>query len=162
MAADPEQAGVPRTYDAPKTYADDRISVVWDASRCIHTAICLRRLPSVFDTSTRPWIDLTGAPAEEVAATVQACPTGALRYEPVGADLPPDSPDEPTTVEMRPRGPLLVRGRVRLTRPGGRAVSDGAPEEEYRVALCRCGASANKPFCDNSHRLIRFEAPPEA
>ncbi|MEZ0235707.1 MAG: CDGSH iron-sulfur domain-containing protein, partial [Actinomycetota bacterium] len=34
---------------------------------------------------------------------------------------------------------------------GGRSV-----REEYRVVLCRCGASRNKPFCDNSHRLIDF------
>ena len=81
----------------------------------------------------------------------RACPTGALRYEPVDDSVAPEAPDEPTTIDVRPNGPLFVRGRVRLTSPGGEAL-----EGEYRVALCRCGASENKPYCDNSHRLIGF------
>lgn len=56
-----------------------------------------------------------------------------------------------TTVEIRPNGPLYLGGRLRLQTPGGRTT-----RQMYRVALCRCGASPNKPFCDNSHRLIGF------
>ena len=98
----------------------------------------------------RPWIDLAGAEAATVTDAVVACPTGALRWEPIG-DGPGEVPDLPTTVEVRPDGPLLVRGRLRIDSPG-----HPGGTEEYRVALCRCGASANKPFCDNSHRLIHF------
>ena len=65
--------------------------------------------------------------------------------------MPAEQPDEPTTVEVRPNGPLYLRGRLRIEAPGGRTLT-----EEYRVALCRCGASENKHFCDNSHRLIGF------
>jgi uncharacterized Fe-S cluster protein YjdI len=150
VADDPEQAGVPRTKGPTRTYESDRIRVLWDAGRCIHVGRCLRALPSVFDVQARPWVDLDGAPAEEVAAAVRTCPTGALRYQGLG-DLPGEAPDEPVSVEVRPNGPLYVRGRVRITRPGGEVVTD-----EFRVALCRCGASQNKPFCDNSHRLIGF------
>src|SRR5690606_7038083 len=128
---------------------DGRIRVLWDATLCIHTGICLQRLPSVFDVGAQPWVDLAGADAEDIAATIRACPTGALRYD--GHTVAPEVPDEPTTVEVRPNGPLFVRGRVRLRSAGGRDVRD-----ETRVALCRCGASENKPFCDNSHRLIGF------
>jgi uncharacterized Fe-S cluster protein YjdI len=149
-ADDPEQAGVPRTKGPTRTYESDRIRVLWDAGRCIHVGRCLRALPSVFDVKARPWVDLDGAPAEEVAAAVRTCPTGALRYQGLG-DLPDEAPEEPVSVEVRPNGPLYVRGRVRITRPGGEVVTD-----ELRVALCRCGASQNKPFCDNSHRLIGF------
>jgi uncharacterized Fe-S cluster protein YjdI len=149
-ADDPEQAGVPRTKGPTRTYEDDRIRVLWDAGRCIHVGRCLRALPSVFDTRARPWVDLDGAPAEQVAAAVRTCPTGALRYQGLG-DLPEEAPEEPVSVEVRPNGPLYVRGRVRITRPGGEVVTD-----ELRVALCRCGASQNKPFCDNSHRLVGF------
>lgn len=57
-------------------------------------------------------------------------------------------------------GPLLVRGPVRMTD------QDGNPIELDRqtVALCRCGKSRMRPFCDGSHKLIRFQAPsgPEA
>lgn len=149
MADDPVEAGSPRTRDVTRVYDDGRIRVVWDATLCIHTAICLQRLPSVFNVEARPWINLSGADAEEIAATIRACPTGALRYE--GHTVEPEVPDEPTTVEVRPNGPLFVRGRLRLRSASGRDERD-----ETRVALCRCGASENKPFCDNSHRVIGF------
>jgi uncharacterized Fe-S cluster protein YjdI/CDGSH-type Zn-finger protein len=149
MAEDPSEAGAPRTKDVTRVYENESIRVLWDATRCIHTAVCLHRLPAVFDVRSRPWVDLSGAAAEEIAATIRACPTGALKYE--GGTVPAEEPDEPTTVEVRPNGPLYLRGRLRIRRAGGEVVT-----EEYRVALCRCGASENKPFCDNSHRLIGF------
>ena len=154
MAEDPTEAGEPRTRDSTRTYGSDAIRVLWDATLCIHTGICLRGLPDVFDVHARPWVDLTGADPEEVAATIRACPTGALRYEP-GSGLDAEAPAEPTVVEVRPNGPLYLRGRIRVTTPGGQAVAE-AP----RMALCRCGASENKPFCDNSHRLVGFRDPP--
>lgn len=150
MADDPTEAGEPRTRDTTRVYESDGIRVIWDATLCIHTGICLRALPSVFDVHARPWVDLDGALATDVAATIRACPTGALRYEPKG-DLEDEKPDEPTIVEVRPNGPLYVRGRVEVIAPGGRQVTEGP-----RMALCRCGASENKPFCDNSHRLVGF------
>jgi uncharacterized Fe-S cluster protein YjdI len=149
MADDASEAGAPRTRDVTRSYEGDGIRVLWDATRCLHTGVCLRRLPQVFDVNARPWVDLSRADAEDVAATVRACPTSALAYE--GDGVEPELPDEPTVIEVRPNGPLFVRGRLRLQDPGGRA-----PREEYRVALCRCGASENKPYCDNSHRLIGF------
>jgi uncharacterized Fe-S cluster protein YjdI len=149
---DPTQAGAPRTKGPTRTYEGAGIRVLWDASRCIHVGSCLRVLPAVFDVRSRPWVDLEGAAADEVAAAVRTCPTGALRYQGLG-DLPDEVPDEPVSLEVRPNGPLYVRGQVRITRPGGGVIAD-----EYRVALCRCGASQNKPFCDNSHRLIGFVA----
>ena len=52
-------------------------------------------------------------------------------------------------------GPLLVRGPVRLQdQDGNEVVLDRSP-----VALCRCGKSRLRPFCDGSHKLIRFRAP---
>lgn len=149
-AEDPKQAGAPRTKGPTRAYETARIRVLWDAARCIHAGNCLRALPGVFDVRARPWINVEAAAAEEVAAAVRTCPTGALRYQGL-ADLPDEVPDEPVTVEVRPNGPLYVRGRVKISRPGGDTIAD-----EYRVALCRCGASQNKPFCDNSHRLIRL------
>jgi len=150
MADDPTEAGAPRTRDVTRAYESDGIRVLWDATLCIHTAICLQRLPAVFDVTARPWVDLDGAPAADVAETIRACPTGALRYEAKG-DLPPEEPDDATVVEVRPNGPLFVRGRVSVTAPGGRSLA-----QSPRLALCRCGASENKPFCDNSHRLVGF------
>jgi CDGSH-type Zn-finger protein len=48
-------------------------------------------------------------------------------------------------------GPLVLRGRIRYAAQGG------APPADYtQVALCRCGSSGNKPFCDGSHAKIGF------
>lgn len=51
------------------------------------------------------------------------------------------------TVTMYPDGPLIVRGDFEIRDVGGAALEHGRP-----VALCRCGRSAVKPFCDGSHR----------
>ena len=148
MAEDPVEAGVHATGGPTRIYQDERIRVSWDPSLCIHTAICLRRLPAVFDVKARPWIDVSGADAAAIADTVRACPTSALRYE--GSAVKPESPDMPSSVEIRPNGPLYVRGQVTITAPGGES------RMLTRAALCRCGASENKPYCDNSHRAIGF------
>jgi CDGSH-type Zn-finger protein len=52
-------------------------------------------------------------------------------------------------------GPLLVRGPIELKSP------DGTPVHRPRglVALCRCGKSRLRPFCDGTHKLIGFRAP---
>jgi uncharacterized Fe-S cluster protein YjdI len=145
---EPGQAGVPGTKGPTRVYENEDIRVAWDATRCIHAAACLRALPEVFDVEARPWIDLSGAPAPRIAEVVRMCPTGALRYAGRGV-LADEEPDVPTIVELRPGGPLYVRGRIRLTGPSGKVIT-----EESRVALCRCGGSRNKPFCDNTHRLL--------
>lgn len=135
-----------------KDYGNDAIVVHWDAGRCIHAAICTRSLPQVFDVSKRPWITVDGADADEIAATVARCPTGALRYERVdgGGDEP--VPDQTTIVPIR-NGPLYVSGRLRVTAADGTVLT-----EETRLALCRCGATGNPPFCDNSHRAVGFRS----
>jgi uncharacterized Fe-S cluster protein YjdI len=146
----PREAGVPRVTGPTRTYETDEIRVFWNSTRCTHVAYCLNALPEVFDVERRPWIDVSAASAEEVAAAVRLCPTGALRYKAL-SNLADEEPDDPTTIELRPNGPLIIRGRVKITNARGEVIA-----EEARVALCRCGASENKPFCDNSHRATHF------
>ncbi len=134
-----------------KDYARPEITVHWDSSRCIHTAICLRALPEVFDVGRRPWIDVDAAPAEAVAEAVMRCPTGALRFTATTGSEP-----TPGTTTMRPvrGGPMVVRGDVEIVDAEGTTIA-----RETRVTLCRCGNSRNQPFCDNSHRRIGFDEP---
>ena len=75
---------------------------------------------------------------------IERCPTGALRYRRKDGG-PEEQPPEINSAEVCADGPLYLCGRLRLTFPTGETV------EETRVALCRCGHSADKPFCDNSH-----------
>lgn len=51
-----------------------------------------------------------------------------------------------------PDGPILVRGDFDVVTPSGERV----PRQRKTVALCRCGASAIKPYCDGTHKLIKF------
>jgi len=133
-----------------RTYANDAIEVHWEPRLCIHVQNCVHKLPQVFKAEERPWIVVDGADAEAVAATVEACPTGALHYRRLDGGAQEEASDE-TTVEPRPNGPLFVRGHVRIVGDDGAVI-----REDTRVALCRCGGSANKPFCDGSHRRNGF------
>ncbi len=62
------------------------------------------------------------------------------------------------TITPIKNGPYRVTGPIRLTDPQGEDFS----LEKETVALCRCGASSNKPFCDGTHRRIGFESDVEA
>lgn len=53
-----------------------------------------------------------------------------------------------------PDGPLLVRGDFEILTPDG----DPVPRTRKTVALCRCGASGLKPFCDGTHKLAKFRS----
>jgi CDGSH-type Zn-finger protein len=113
----------------------------------------VRGLPAVFDTSRRPWILPDAADADAIAAVVAACPSGALHFARRDGGAEEPAPDR-NTIVPRPRGPLYVRGRVQL-----RAADGSLLAEDSRMALCRCGQSGNKPFCDNSHRAAGFDDP---
>jgi uncharacterized Fe-S cluster protein YjdI len=133
-----------------RLYTGEAIEVQWEPRLCIHIRNCVRGLPQVFDAEARPWVRVDAADADAIAAAVESCPTGALHYRRLDGG-PPEQPQEPPTVEPRPNGPLFVRGHVRIVVADGEVVRD-----DTRVALCRCGGSENKPFCDGTHRRIGF------
>ena len=144
-------ATTPETERGPRrTYANDAIEVHWEPRLCIHAQNCIRALGQVFDATKRPWVDVDAADADAIAAAVQRCPSGALHFRRTDGGAQEEAPDEPT-VEPRPNGPLYVRGHIRIVDEAG-----GLIREDTRLALCRCGASGNKPFCDGSHRRIGF------
>ena len=140
----------PKLRGPTRTYTGAAIEVDWEPKLCIHVQNCVRNLPQVFKAEERPWIVIDAAAADEVAATVEKCPTGALHYRRLDGGAQEQAPAE-TTVEPRPNGPLFVRGLVRIVSDDGEVI-----REDTRVALCRCGGSANKPFCDGTHRRIGF------
>lgn len=139
---------------AKRTYENDAIRVHWDSSRCIHVAECLKNAPEVFDREVRPWVTIDGADADHIAWTIEQCPSGALRYERLDG-APQEAPPPTTTVVPWPGGPLRVRGDITVRDARDRPISAG-----YRMALCRCGASENHPFCDLSHKSIGFKNAP--
>ncbi len=60
------------------------------------------------------------------------------------------------TVRMRPNGPFLVEGSVTVVDQNGNPFPTNP--DKPAVALCRCGHSANKPFCDGAHKTCGFES----
>ena len=128
----------------PRKYSGDRIDVFFEAALCIHAKECVHGLPDVFDPVKRPWIQPMNASADALAETIHRCPTGALHYE--RGDGTSEAADVGDSMTLVPNGPLYVRGDVTLRLPDGTLV-----RHDTRIALCRCGQSKNKPYCDNSH-----------
>lgn len=64
-------------------------------------------------------------------------------------------PDNDVVITPYRDGPLVVRGPFELRDQDGRPIDAGREV----VALCRCGKSRMRPFCDGSHKLVRFQAP---
>jgi CDGSH-type Zn-finger protein/uncharacterized Fe-S cluster protein YjdI len=131
-------------------YKGPGVVVRYEASRCIHARECVHGAPQVFDPSAKPWIKPDGATLDHLLAVIARCPTGALTaVTPEGESLEPAATRNVASVTAR--GPVYLRGRISVRG------SDHATWAEYaRIALCRCGASANKPFCDGSHERSGF------
>jgi CDGSH-type Zn-finger protein/uncharacterized Fe-S cluster protein YjdI len=129
------------------------IVVTYDLQRCTHAGACLRELPAVFNTGKRPWVQPDAATADEVAAAVMRCPSGALHFERLDGGAAEEPPAD-NTIAVCPNGPLYVRGAIELVTPDGDLLL-----EDTRAAFCRCGASQNKPFCDNRHRELGYAEP---
>lgn len=128
-----------------KEYTNGEVIVVWKAEACIHSGICVNGLPRVFQPRVRPWVNIKGAPTNELINQVKQCPSGALSYYMKDKK---DSTAEvlETKVEVLENGPLLVYGTLKVTH------KDGKEEiKNKNTAFCRCGGSKNKPYCDGAH-----------
>jgi uncharacterized Fe-S cluster protein YjdI/CDGSH-type Zn-finger protein len=134
-----------------RVYRGSAIEVSFDLATCVHIGECVRRLPGTFALDRRPWISPDAAPADETASVIERCPSGALQYRRLDGGADERAPDPPVVIPMR-NGPFLVRGRIEVRH------DDGTLEILPRATLCRCGGSANKPFCDNTHLRNGFRA----
>ena len=133
-----------------KNYRSEGITVTFDPERCIHFKECIHGLPEVFDVEKRPWTQPDNSDPDTIAEVVMRCPTGVLQFDRKdGGDEEP-VPEE-NVVTVAKDSPLYIRGDVEIKEHDGATLL-----EDTRVALCRCGESQNKPFCDNSHRNPGF------
>ena len=62
-------------------YSTDEISVSFEPGICQHSGVCVRGLPEVFNIKQKRWVRPELATAEEVAALIDRCPSGALKYK---------------------------------------------------------------------------------
>lgn len=134
-----------------KEYPKGDFTVVWKPKSCIHSAICVKTLPEVYDPKAKPWITPENATVEALKAQIDQCPSGALSYYTKGEEAPARAQATETKVEVAENGPLLVQGTLEVTH------ADGTVEMKKRTtAFCRCGVSNNKPYCDGSHNDANF------
>jgi uncharacterized Fe-S cluster protein YjdI len=135
-----------------KKYTNDEVTVVWQPHICIHSAICFKGLPLVFDPRKRPWVSPEGSTTEAIVEQIKKCPSGALSYFMNNEVEGNVEVEGKTVVEILANGPLLVYGNL--------TVKDTAGHETKKsqvTAFCRCGHSGNKPYCDGSHVKAKFE-----
>jgi uncharacterized Fe-S cluster protein YjdI len=137
-------------------YTNDDITVVWKPKACIHSTLCWKGLIDVFNPRVKPWVKMSGASTAKIIDQVRKCPSGALSYylNSIGTkdDMILSEAASILKIQVTPNGPLLVNSECLIIHSNG--------QEETRkgsVALCRCGSSQNKPYCDGSHGKINFQ-----
>jgi len=138
-----------RVPDRREEYVRDELTVYDNRGICQHSGFCTDNLAAVFRAHAEPFVDLSGADKDAIIAQVRQCPSGALSFS-IGGVEGSDQDREPT-ITVSKDGPYRVTGGIDLP---GEARADGASTEHY--ALCRCGGSKNKPFCDGTHWYIKF------
>ena len=125
-----------------------QVTLRFDGTRCIHSRHCVLDRPDVFVPNVEgEWIHPDRATPAEALELAHNCPSGAIQCEAADGSSMERAPTV-NTVRIRENGPLAVRAAITL---------DGR-SQGYRLTLCRCGASAHKPYCDGSHTNIGFVA----
>eukprot|EP01029_Cantina_marsupialis_P002936 TRINITY_DN127_c1_g1_i1.p1 TRINITY_DN127_c1_g1~~TRINITY_DN127_c1_g1_i1.p1 ORF type:complete len:147 (+),score=20.78 TRINITY_DN127_c1_g1_i1:33-473(+) len=142
---------------AKKEYSNGVVTVVYEPDLCIHSGVCFKGLPDVFQPGTRPWVKAKGASTDEIIMQIQKCPSRALSFYMNSGDEneekgPIKAIETGQKVEVFKDGPIMMEGPITLIG------SDGHREVLGNSCyFCRCGASKNKPFCDGSHKNIKFK-----
>jgi len=133
---------------------DDKTLTIYDnRSICAHAGHCTDKLLNrVFFHGKEPWCDPNGADIEEIKRVIRMCPSGALTYAEGDKEAPQTTKffDRPE-IEIEPnmfykvKGGFEVQGANKLQGQG-----------EDHAALCRCGQSQNKPYCNGNHYYCQF------
>ena len=137
-------AGMLRRRTKVRAYEGSDVTVYYNPLLCSHAGECGRRAASVFNPQQRPWIQPDNGTREEILDVMKACPSGALRYSEAGGDAEL-SVDGAVSISVEKNGPYRV---CNIPVEAG-YWAEGQSEQKY--VLCRCGKSANKPFCDGTH-----------
>ena len=129
-------------------YRGKEIVIGFDGKKCIHSRNCVLGRPEVFIANSKgAWIQPDNASVEDIVAVAETCPSGAITYERLDGGKNEQAPPI-NTLRVWENGPLAVHADLTIA----------GQTHTFRATLCRCGASKNKPFCDNSHITTGFTA----
>lgn len=126
-------------------YPGAQIDVEWDQRLCIHIGECGNSEGELFVAGRDPWCQPDLSSPKETMEIVERCPSGALVYKNKDGRITETAASE-NTITVIYQGPYFLKGDLAIEQSPG-----DMPGTEFRAALCRCGLSKNKPFCDNSH-----------
>lgn len=138
-----------RVADHRDNYNVGNLTIHDNRGICQHSGYCTDNLSAVFRVAKEPFVDPTGAAADAIVNQVRQCPSGALSHSIDGVEH--RDQDRPPTITVSKNGPYRITGGADLEDD---TWGEGASREHY--ALCRCGHSKNKPFCDGSHWYVKF------
>ena len=139
-----------RTPDRLDRFETKDITVLDNRGTCCHFGNCSARLPKVFHAGGEPFVTAEGGTADEIEQVVRQCPSGALGFIRNGETYSGEQRE--AEIYVAHNASYYVRGGIELE---GEPLNAGASREHY--ALCRCGQSKNKPFCDGSHWYVKFQ-----
>jgi CDGSH-type Zn-finger protein/uncharacterized Fe-S cluster protein YjdI len=135
-----------------ETARGQKAVIEFDGQKCIHSRHCVLDRPDVFVPNVEgAWIHPDAATPDELVALARHCPSGAIVVRRLDGG-PAEAAPLVNTVRTLENGPLAVRATLSI---------NGEPVG-YRATLCRCGQSANKPYCDGSHAAAGFTASGES
>lgn len=118
----------------------------FDGKKCIHSRHCVLSRPDVFvPDGGADWIHPEHADLCALRALAENCPSGAIQF--VEHDKAVRKP-RVNTLRVCENGPYALKADIRMA----------GEERQTRLTLCRCGASKNRPYCDNSHIAAGFTA----
>jgi uncharacterized Fe-S cluster protein YjdI len=63
-----------------KEYSNGELTVVWKPKKCIHSGVCVKMLPQVYNPKEKPWVKVKNATTRELKNQIDNCPSGALSY----------------------------------------------------------------------------------
>ena len=128
-----------------QSYSGKRIGIQFNRSICSGAGRCVKRLPAVFsEASSDHWIFPDNDSIENIQKVIDECPSSALSLQ-IGNDIVKKDSLSKQRIDIVSNGPLIVQGVELVDRP------HASHSDASRYALCRCGLSKNKPYCDYSH-----------
>jgi len=128
-----------------KVYRGKDFNIRFYKDRCIHSAFCLRLLPTVFNLSARPWANPEGDSKEKILEVIKKCPSGALQYDVNDIEVEyEENKDSSTTIFKNQYNQIFIKGYLEIEALGEKIRSS-------RLTLCGCTkGNAKGNLCDLS------------